>query len=174
MSVFRAIFNFLQRTGGLGLMVKWRFRGTGYKVKDALTLLDAIHAAYSHPEYAPKEGVTHCNQFVNEVCTTMGFKELDGKMANDIVAILSKHPQWSEITIDRCQELANGGSLIVAGLQEDAHGHVNVICPGKEKSSGRWGQVPSVANIGKENFIGKGVNWAFSSTPRFWVWRQTL
>lgn len=161
------------------IVLGWAFKfawwgNTNKTMKDALTLLDAIHAAYSHPEYAPAEGVTHCNQFVNEVCSTVGFKDLNGKMANEIIDCVSTHSQWSEIEMERCQELANGGSLIVAGIKESVHGHVNIICPGKEKSSGRWGAVPSVANVGKENFIGRGVNWSFSVKPKFWVWRLTL
>lgn len=143
-------------------------------VKDALVLLDAIHTAYSRPEYLPKDGVTHCNQFVVDVCSVMGFRGLDGLLANEIIDALVNNPQWSEIELERCQELANGGTLIIAGVKEQFHGHVNVICPGKEKVSGRWGVVPTVANVGKTNFIGKGVNWAFSVKPKFWVWRQTL
>lgn len=149
---------------------------TGYiKVKDSLKLLDAIHLAYNHPEYAPSPGVTHCNQFVNEVCAYLGFRDLDGKMANEIVDLLETHPEWSKMELERCQDLANGGSLIIAGIKEEGHGHVNVICPGKPKMSGKWGgDVPSCANVGKENFIGKGINWAFATAPVFYVWRQTL
>jgi hypothetical protein len=148
---------------------------TGWtNMKDWLKLLDSIHLAYNHPEYTPKDGVTHCNQFVNEVCESLGYKSLDGKLANDICDILANDPTWSEITMDKCQDLANGGSLIIAGIKESGHGHVNVICPGKKKTSGRWGEVPTCANVGKENFIGKGINWAFSDMPKFWVWRQTL
>jgi hypothetical protein len=144
-------------------------------MKDGLKLLDAIHAAYSHPEYLPKDGVTHCNQFVTEVCETLGFKDFTGLMANDICLAIAKHPQWSEEkSLERCQDLANGGTLVIATYQEDPHGHVNIICPGKIKTSGRWGLVPSCANVGKVNFIGKGINWAFSSMPRLWIWRQTL
>lgn len=148
---------------------------TGYtNMKDSLKLLDAIHLAYSRPEYAPSPGVTHCNQFVNEVCQYLGFRDLDGKLANEIVDMLELHPQWSRIELERCQDLANGGSLVIAGLKEQGHGHVNIICPGKLKMSGHWADVPSCANVGKENFIGKGINWAFSQMPLFYVWRQTL
>lgn len=157
------------------ITISLRSRWTGVaNMKDWLSLLDAIHTAYSHPEYAPSEGVTHCNQFVNEVCTILGFREFDGKVANEIVDLLNQHPKWSVIEMERCQELANGGSLVIAGIKEEVHGHVNIISPGKVKSSGRWGDVPSCANIGKDNFIGKGINWAFSVKPTFWVWRQTL
>lgn len=160
---------------GIEVSWTWKFGYWGQPMKDALTLLDAIHQAYSRPEYAPKEGVTHCNQFVNEVCSTMGFTGFEGMMANKISTEIAKNPQWSEETsFDRCQDLANGGALILATYIEQPHGHVNVICPGKIKTSGRWGNVPSCANVGKENFIGKGINWAFSNKPKFWIWRQTL
>ena len=143
-------------------------------MKDSLSLLDAIHLAFNHPEYQPKDGVTHCNQYVNEVCESYGFKEFNGKLANDICDILEFHPDWSVIDMDRCQDLANGGGLIIAGIKEAKHGHVCVICPGHIKTSGRWGQVPSCASVGIENTIGKGINWIFGTLPKFWVYRKTF
>lgn len=143
-------------------------------MKDALRLLDAIHAAYSRPEYAPKDGTTFCNKFVAEVAETMGFKGLAGLLANDIIDLIAKHDQWSTMSLEKAQDLANGGSLIIACLKDTPHGHVNVICPGKIKSSGRWGQVPGVCNVGKENFIGKSISYAFSDMPTLFVWRLTL
>lgn len=143
-------------------------------MKDLLNLLDSIHFAFNHPEYTPAEGVTHCNQFVNEVCTIYGFNRLGGKLANEICEYLAEHPEWGELRMDKCQDLANAGSLIVAGIKSDPHGHVAIICPGKEKPSGRWGEVPSCASVGKMNTIGLGINWSFSSLPRFWVWRKTI
>lgn len=143
-------------------------------MKDSLSLLDAIHAPLCRLEYQPKEGVTHCSGYVAEVAGIMGFKDLDMLLANEIVTRISQNPQWSEIPMEKAQDLANGGSLIVAGVIEEPHGHVVIVCPGKIKNSGRWGNVPTVANVGKEVWIGKGVNWAFSSMPKFWVWRKTL
>lgn len=144
-------------------------------MKDMIGLLDAIHLAYSHPEYAPNpDGTTHCNQFVSEVCHNYGFSGLEGLLANDIVKTLSSHVDWSEVSLEKAQDLANAGTLIVAGIQADPHGHVNIICPGKTKLSGRWGSVPSVANVGKDNFIGKGINWAFSDPPKMWAWKPSL
>lgn len=153
------------------------FKWTGYRkpMKDSLTLLDAIHAAYSHPEYIPGGGLTHCNQFVDEVCQLIGFKGFSGLLANEICIELAKNVQWSEETnLQHCQDLANGGTLIVACYQEDPHGHVNVVCPGRIKTSGRWGNVPSVANVGRQCFIGKGLNWSFSSMPKLYIYRPTL
>lgn len=143
-------------------------------MKDRLQLLDSIHLAFSRPEYVPRDGITYCNQFVNEVATGCGFKGFAGLMANQIVDLISNNDQWSEVSVDKAQDLANEGTLIVAGIKAEGHGHVNVICPGKQKTSGRWGNVPSVANVGKENFIGKGLSWAFSDMPKLYAWRPTL
>jgi len=145
-------------------------------MKDVFALLDGIHLAFNRPEYNPEHGTTHCNQFVDEVCRTLGFKELNGKLANDIVDFLSTHPQWQEIKCEESQSIANAGGLIVAGLKDEKldHGHVCIICPGKEKPSGRWGLVPSCASVGIENTIGKGINWSFMRIPQFWVYRPTL
>lgn len=153
-------------------------------MKDQLLLLDAIHLPLMRPEYQPliqknDDGtisgiVTHCNGYVNEVCQLMGWKGFDGMMANQIVDYMAGSDQWTETAMEKCQFLANQGTLVIAGMKEDIHGHVCVVVPGKDKTSGRYGIVPSVANVGKEIFIGKGVNWAFSSMPKFWAWRSTL
>lgn len=143
-------------------------------MKDRLTLLDAIHLPLNRPEYVPRDGVTHCNSYVNEVCELMGYKLLGGRLANEIVDALIGDGSWSVVAMEKCQDLANEGTLVVAGIRGSPHGHVNIICPGKEKTSGRWGQVPSCANVGSEIFIGKGINWAYSSMPQFFAWRPTL
>lgn len=143
-------------------------------MKDPLTLLDVIHAAFSRPEYQPGGGLTHCNQFVSEVAAAYGFKGLDGILANDVIDLLSTHQDWSVMSFDRAQDAANDGSLVIAGLKAAPHGHVCVICPGRAKTSGRWGPVPSVANVGAKNFIGAGINWAFSDLPKLWVLRSSI
>jgi len=144
-------------------------------MRDLFGLLDAIHLAYSHPEYAPtSDGTTHCNQFVSEVATACGFKGFVGLMANDIADLISKNDQWSETPIDKAQTLANNGTLVIAAIKGNPHGHVNVVCPGRIKLSGRWGEVPTVANVGKDNFIGKGLNWAYSDMPKLYAWRPSL
>lgn len=143
-------------------------------MKDNLSLLDAIHSPLCRPEYQPKDGVTHCNGYCSEVAELYGFKGLEGLLANEIIDLISDHPQWSEIPQEKAQDLANGGSLIIAGLKADVHGHVAIVCPGKSKDSGRWGSCATLANVGKEVWIGKGWSWAFSDLPKFYVWRQTL
>jgi hypothetical protein len=173
MVVLSEMWKFLQ---GIGIRWSWRFQWTGCNnMKDALNLLDAIHLGFSRPEYRPLgDGTTHCNQFCSEVAMALGFKGLEGLLANDIIDLISKNDQWSELPIEKAQDLANGGSFIIAGLKANPHGHVVIVCPGKVKTSGRWGEVPSVANVGKDMFIGKGINWAFSDLPKLWVWRPTL
>jgi len=143
-------------------------------MKDLISLIDAIHVPFSRPEYVPSEGKTFCNAYVSEVCELYGYKGFSGMLANDMIGHLEKSSDWSLVPMDKCQFLANQGTLILAGIKGDIHGHINVICPGKEKTSGRWGTVPACSNIGKENFIGRSISWAFSELPRFWAWRSTL
>jgi hypothetical protein len=143
-------------------------------MRSLLTLLDAIHIPFGRPEYQPRNGMTYCNQYVSSVCDIYGFRGFQGMMANQICDALSMSDAWTETKMDKAQELANGGTLIVAAIRGPEHGHVNVICPGRQKYSGRWQEVPTVANVGKENFIGKGINWAFSDMPKLYAWRPSL
>lgn len=157
------------------IWISWRFWGVSViTMKDQISLLDAIHLPLNRPEYQPLNGVTHCNGYVNEVCQYLGWKGFDGLLANQMIDLMATSDAWTETPIEKCQFLANQGTLVIAGLKDDPHGHVNVICPGKEKTSGRWSLVPSCANVGKDIFIGKGINWAFSDLPKFYAWRQSL
>lgn len=143
-------------------------------MRDILGLLDAIHIPICRPEYQPKGDTTHCNQFVSEVVSLYTGIHFEGMLANQIIDLLISSDAWLEVQMEQCQDMANRGTLIIAGFKNDPHGHVNVICPGKEKDSGRWGKVPSVANVGKDVFIGKGLSWAFSLKPRFWAWKSSI
>lgn len=172
------VFRFLKMSLDRGFAVtlgSWRFGWIGYRsMKDQLSLLDAIHLPLNRPEYQPGGGLTHCNAYVNEVCQAIGWKSFDGLLANQIIDLMVSSDQWTETPLEKCQFLANQGTLVIAALKADPHGHINIICPGKEKTSGRWGLVPSCANVGKEVFIGKGINWAFSDMPKFYAWRPSL
>lgn len=142
-------------------------------MKDIYGLLDIIHEAFSRPEYQPSGGITHCNAFTSEVVSNFGFKALEGLLANEIIDLLSKNDQWSEVPLEKVQDLSNSGTLVILGFRGEPHGHVCIACPGKTKSSGRWGQVPTVASVGKQNMI-RGCNWVFSDLPKCWVYRTTL
>ncbi len=166
---------------------------TGYqKVRDVITLVDAVCDAYDNQALAPQaDGTTFCNQGVAYVAEAMGCKELSGKTADEIVALLSAGVNWSPVPMEKAQELANAGSFLVAGLDSktlgQAHGHVVVIRPGRPVYSGKWATnvCPRVLNIGAENFIARakkgpltnqpaGLNESFQPLPKIWVWRQSL
>lgn len=165
----------------LGVMIRLtkRFSWTGYTKPMAswLNLLDAVHTSFSSllgPEYHTSPETTYCNVFVSEVCQLLGFREFNGKLANQIVDLVQTHPQWTEVEMENAQERANEGSLVIAGLKAEPHGHVVVLVPGKMKVSGRWGMVPACANVGRTYSIGRGINWSFRDKPKFWLWRHTL
>lgn len=96
-------------------------------------------------------------------------------------------PDNTKIQMGTIQTWATKGYLTVAcakasELKQD-HGHICVVRPGLLKMSGKWGAVPSVMNVGGENFISLGrsgvmkgrpvgVNEAFQILPRFFVWKN--
>lgn len=158
-------------------------------MRDLITLIDSICEAYDRPDLQPKDGVTHCNQAVCMVADAMGCKDLDFKDADEIIYFISNNPDWQEIQMNQVQEMANKGSLCIAGLDSRAlnseHGHVVTIRPGRPVYSGKWGPTPRCLNIGAENFIARakrgpltamscGLNEAFVPMPKIWVWRPSL
>lgn len=158
-------------------------------MKDVIALIDAILDSYDNMVFIPSDGVTHCNEAVNSVCQALGYKDLVYKTADEIVAFLTGNSDWSEVPMEKAQDLANQGSLLIAGLDSkalnQAHGHVVVIRPGKPCYSGKWGPCPRVLNIGAENFIARakkgpltnqpcGINESFQPMPKIWVLRSSL
>lgn len=158
-------------------------------MRDLITLIDTICEAYDRPDLQPKDGVTHCNEAVSMIADAMGCKELDLKSADEICEYMENNLDWQKIDIKQAQDMANQGSLVIAGLDSKAlgqeHGHVVVIRPGKAVFSGKWGLTPRCLNIGAENFIARakrgpltamscGVNEAFQPLPLFYVWRPSL
>ena len=176
---------------------------------ELIKLIDAICVGWDNATYWPvfENGIlirTFCNCFVAEVARVVGCKDfidpisLLPLMADDMIKVMAGSEDWQEFTVDitkpvdmamalsSIQMWANKGYFTVAGatsttLQSD-HGHVNVIRPGNMVSSGKWGQVPVCANVGKENFIGRaksgvmknepvGINEAFIEMPRFFAWK---
>lgn len=175
-----------------------------------IRLFDAIVVAYDNPAYYPvfengelKE--TFCNRFVNDVTQAMGYDDFidpmtkQAIMADDIIYVMTNSSRWQEIrcsvsdpegmklAMHTVQVWANQGYLTIAGATGatlgSMHGHVCIIRPGVMKPSGKWGDVPVVANCGKENFIGRaksgvmkgdpvGVNEAFVQLPRFFSRRS--
>lgn len=159
-------------------------------MKDPLALIDAILDVYDRLDFKPSPaGDTYCNLAVHTVCTELGYTALAGMTADQIVAFLTGNSDWSEVPIEKAQDLSNEGSLLIAGLDSkalgQAHGHVVVIRPGKPCFSGKWGATPRCLNIGAHNFIARapngamtnqpvGINEAFISLPKIYVLRSTL
>lgn len=159
-------------------------------MKSVTVLIDAICDVYDNAKYQPlPDGTTFCNYAAEDICHAFGYNGLDNKMADEIFAFMGTSPDWQEVLMPRVQDLANQGSLVFAvangELLKQAHGHICVIRPGRLKDSGKWGQVPSIMNIGAENFIGRakrgplqgmsaGLNEAFVPMPKFYVLVSTL
>lgn len=171
--------------------------------------MDAICVAWDNPRYYPvfENGMlitTFCNYFVCEVAKGVGCEDFFNPItenpmaADDIIRFASGSDNWQEIrvaglapdqmtiSLKAVQMWANQGYLTIAGSTSavlgSAHGHTCIIRPGIMKESGKWGDVPVVANIGKENFIGRaksgvmkeqpvGLNEAFIQMPRFFSWK---
>jgi hypothetical protein len=166
---------------------------SGYtNMKDIVTLIDAICDCYDNKALLPTpQGTTWCNEAVGMICEAMGCHELSGKMADEMVELLKSSADWSLVPLEKAQEMANHGSLLVAALSSSelgqTHGHVCVIRPGKPVYSGKWNTnlCPRVLNIGAENFLACakhgpltnqpcGLNEAFVELPKIWAWRPSL
>lgn len=174
-----------------------------------IQLIDAICVGYDNPDYWPvfENGVlktTFCNKFVNDVAQAVGCHDFidlithDVLNADDIIRVMESSPNWVKLQIhDAPQDIrendlksvqvwANQGFLTIAALRGSIlgaeHGHVCIVRPGIMKTSGKWGEVPVVANVGKEMFIGRakagvmkgepvGVNESFVPMPKFYSWQ---
>lgn len=193
MSLLGFFTSVLKGMPGKSIGKSWAIEETGYsQVRDVLTLIDAICNAYDNQAFVPlSDGTTFCNQGVNYVSEAMGYKGFAGKNADEIVGILSTSDDWSPVPMEKAQDLANQGSLLIAGLDSEAlgqaHGHVVVCRPGRPVYSGKWATnlCPRTLNIGAENFIARakkgaltnqpcGLNESFQPLPKIWVWRQSL
>lgn len=177
-----------QRYYGLGW--SWKFGGLGGNLKDPILLIEVILDIYDRADLQPlPDGTTFCNFAVDAVAKALGYTQFGGKTADQIVAFLTGNSDWSEIPLPKAQDMANQGSLLIAGLDSvalnQAHGHVCVIRPGKIVYSGKWGACPRVLNVGAENFIARakrgpltnqpaGLNEAFQPLPKIWVLRSTI
>lgn len=154
-------------------------------MKNRDILIDAGCYARENPNYTPtsiknSDGTitteTHCNEAVSYIATRMGCMDFAGRLANEICDFLSANTEnWTLTPLEKAQFLASQGSLVIAAEKGDPHGHVCVIMPGIAKVSGRWNTLaPMVVNIGREVFIGKGLNYAFQEIPKLYVWRSSL
>lgn len=129
------------------------------------------------PNY-PERGVTHCNQFIDEALTiwmdknTIG-REFHGLMANSIVDKLAQDKDWQPFDVEdlpKYQGLISAGHPAIAGERGTGHGHVCLVIVGAAVDSGKWKcKAPLAANVGKQNWVGRGLNFAFHNKPKIWI-----
>jgi hypothetical protein len=116
---------------------------------------------------------TFCNFAVNDVVYKVGYKAFWKLNANQIVEKMENgSDNWQQLYDEETAfNYVNQGNIVLAGLKGDKHGHVNVLYPSdKLEWSGKWSQfVPKCMNIGKTDFIDKGINYAFGSNPEYWA-----
>jgi hypothetical protein len=126
-----------------------------------------------HPELVPMHGETFCNDAVTIIAERCGYRGFNGLEANDIIDLMIRTPEWNPVALGLAQDAANSGQLVVAGQTAQPHGHVCVIRPGVAGVAGHWpgASVPKCLNIGEENFIGRGLDFAFRNIPNIYVWK---
>ena len=114
---------------------------------------------------------THCNQAMQYILAGMGYDEMDGMDADEMVTFMSDPKNgWIEPAGDVvAQAHANDGVIVLSGWSNVAgHGHVNLILPGILEQSGTLGRkVPKVCNIGKDVFFGKRISYAYTMQEPF-------
>ncbi len=129
---------------------------------------------------------TYCNFFTRAVCSWFGWNKFSGReldQAGEIAAFLEKgDPMWREIKdMHEARDWAMKERLLIAaqvntdkpdGKKWIATGHVCIIAPeGELVYSKKWGRkIPKVANVGRVNSYGKGLNWAFKEMPKVYLY----
>ena len=107
---------------------------------------------------------TYCNLFINDVMLTQDYHGFEGRVANTMIDIM-EFEKWKKIESGDWKQ----DSIVLAARKDDPHGHINILLPGDLIQSGKWNKlVPLCANIGKDNFFGKGINFAFRIEPTYY------
>lgn len=133
--------------------------------------------------FNPEGGLTFCNYFLHSVACAFGVRGFfDNKMnrvlmANEMYGRLKSGEikGFKFFTGDYkslVQDMCISPLLVIAAQVGEIHGHVCVLAPEKELvQSFKWKKaVPQVANVGKTNFYGKGLNFAFATEPEIFVY----
>lgn len=148
---------------------------------EIVELIDACCEAYDDPAFKPRDtsgdGIneTFCNFAVRSIASAVGYHHFPpDAMANQMIDFMASSPDWVEIQMDQAQDSANHGRLIIATQKAAGHGHICVVRPGIEAYSSKWERkVPKVINVGKTNFIARGVNFAFQTVPTFFLLQKS-
>lgn len=122
---------------------------------DPAALKAACDDVLADPDFAPGNGVTHCNQALAAVGAALGCRTLFGLLADEIYARMSGGLDgWHACDGVAAAAYAAAGGLAVAALPstrlQEAHGHVAAIYPVEpEYSPSLKKDVPVVANVGR-------------------------
>jgi hypothetical protein len=112
---------------------------------------------------------TYCNQFIQYICSALGYIDFKGMNANQMIDFMEKDGSgWIKSADHRfAQDSANAGVLVIAGRKAAGHGHVCLIVPGVLEKSGNWcASVPKCVNVGGDVFFGKKISFAFRSEDK--------
>lgn len=88
----------------------------------------------TNPRYTPRDGMTFCNIFMQDVLAAVGVPFVH-QCANDHFtwfASSGKSQGWREVSIKEAGKRAQEGYPTIAVLRRSGHGHVRVIIPRKE------------------------------------------
>ena len=138
-----------------------------------------VEALTKLPAFIANSGVTHCNSLVQAVSFLWGCDELKGMMIRDMHLYISKSPMWVPRDINSAHLAAECGGLVLA-LWSDPKpfgDHGCIVIPGDRQWSESWEmKVPICANVGKTNFYGKKLSYAFTKEqmPEFYAWAPSI
>lgn len=134
-----------------------------------------------HPAYRKRDVTgdgkdeTFCNMAVAKIADTLGCRDFKaGPLANEMCAIMDK--KWRKVDAGYAVVHALHGGLAIAGKRGAPHGHVAVVYPEPMQLSPSLGElVPLVANVGKENKIGRVTEFfpVKDGLPEFFAWNPS-
>lgn len=120
-----------------------------------IELKEILDQALANPGFKPKNGITHCNEALQFIATSMGCDEFKGMIADDIykTMVTNASGKWAKVDPSDATIWALSNGLSVAGLPSgrlgETHGHVAAVAPvGQQYSPSFKIDVPVVCNIG--------------------------
>jgi hypothetical protein len=131
-----------------------------------------LESTVNNKEYAAHDNMTFCNMFVQEISRLFKYHGFDDLMASQMVKLMEDNPKvWRVTDYVEAATVAAEGHLVVAGWRNPdptGHGHVNIIYPKNETihSNSFQAQVPFCANVGKSNWCGKALSYAFTNATK--------
>ncbi len=120
------------------------------------------------PGLQPKNGATHCNQAADKYAREFGYKGLEDKHGNPMMAsdmfkkMNAPGSGWKKLSAQEAIAAAKSGKMVFAAVAAQPHGHIAAV-------TGEWAPgVPGVSQAGSvPNFeFGK---WRRKETPTYFV-----